>query len=72
MVIRGAAIHRDGHGKCGLFPTRGFLHSPAGLTPFPSSYFRRQPPLLSPLSRMRHRVVRFFPAVKAHNERRGL
>lgn len=30
MILRGAAIHRDGHGKCGLLPPL-FHH---GLTPY--------------------------------------
>jgi hypothetical protein len=42
MIIRGAAIHCDGHGKCGLFVTQAFLHSPAGLAAPPSSFYRHR------------------------------
>jgi len=31
MIVHGAAIHRDGHGKCGLLATQTFLHSLPGL-----------------------------------------
>jgi hypothetical protein len=29
MILRGAAIHRDGHGQCGLLPTETFFRSVA-------------------------------------------
>lgn len=42
MIIRGAAIHRDGHGKCGLLVTRVFLHSQAGLATPPSAFCQHE------------------------------
>lgn len=39
MIIRGSPIHRDGHGECGLFLIRTFLHGLALLAPSPSSFF---------------------------------
>ena len=31
MIIRGGAIHRDEHGRCGLLPTQSFFLAPAPL-----------------------------------------
>lgn len=42
MIIRGAVIHRDGHGKCGLLPTHSFLQTQAGLTSAASSFCREE------------------------------
>ena len=42
MIIRGAAIHRDGHGKCGLLVTQIFLRSLAGLATPPSAFCQHE------------------------------
>ncbi len=42
MIIRGAVIHRDGHGNCGLLPTHSFLRTQAGLAASASSFCRDQ------------------------------
>jgi len=42
MIISGAAIHCDGHGKCGLLATQTFLHFLAGLAAPPPSFYRHR------------------------------
>lgn len=42
MIISGAAIHCDGHGKCGLLVTQTFLHFLAGLAAPPPSFYRHR------------------------------
>jgi hypothetical protein len=40
MIISGAAIHCDGHGKCGLLVAQTFLQFLAGLAAFPPPFYR--------------------------------
>lgn len=42
MIICGAPIHCDGHGKCGLLVTQTFRDSLAGLAALPSSFYRHR------------------------------
>ena len=43
MIIRGAAIHCDGHGKCGLLVAQSFLRSLARLATPPSESCQHEP-----------------------------
>ena len=65
MIIHGAAIHRDEHGKCGLLPTQSFLHVPAGFTT-PSTF----PLGTAPTIRNEGLIDYFLPS--RNKERRGL
>jgi hypothetical protein len=42
MIISGATIHCDGHGKCGLLVAQTFLHFLAGLAAPPPSFYRHR------------------------------